>query len=98
VQPPLRQPSARPLGQAEQLPPSGPQALTETVWHRLPLQQPLGQLAELHTHWPFEHTWPAPHCGLLPQRQPCAVHESDCELLHATQAAPPVPHAEVVPT
>jgi hypothetical protein len=59
----------------------------------VPLQQPEGHEVESHTHMPPWHRWPAPHAGPLPHRQAPPEHPSAVVVEHATQAAPPAPHA-----
>ena len=87
------QPLALVRSQAEQSEPKAPQALRLTgFWHAAPLQQPDGQVAELHappTHKPPSHVWAAPHEGPEPHRQaPEAVQLSALFAPHATHAVP----------
>jgi hypothetical protein len=57
----------------------------------LPLQQPLGHEAALHTHWPDTHRCPAPHAAPDPHWQPPeAPHPSLVAASHPVQTqAPP---------
>lgn len=53
--------------QAVHAAPLVPQLLTVPgLTQVLPLQQPVGQVDALQTHWPFMHSWPAPQGALLP--------------------------------
>ena len=96
AQAPLRQESALPAAQAEQLPPIGPQALVETLVQTLPAQQPVVQEFALQTQAPLTHCWPGWQAGPVPQEQPLPVQALAVTVLQATHAAPPVPHAESV--
>jgi hypothetical protein len=70
VQAPLVQPSANVGLHARHEPPFGPQLLAVGgATQVLPLQQPLGQLVELHTQFPLTHAWPAPHTAPAPHLQ-----------------------------
>ena len=66
----------------------------------LPLQQPLGQDAALHTHWPDAlHAWPDPHAAHTAPDAPHDVAVSSAspshtpEVQHPAQSAPPQVHA-----
>jgi hypothetical protein len=61
----------------------------------LPLQQPLGQLAALHTHAPPTHACPAPHGAPVPQAHAPAAQRSAFVGSQAPHAPPAGPHAEV---
>lgn len=61
-----------------------------------PEQQPPGQLTPSHTHTPPEHRWPAPQGAPVPHLQLPPLQLFAREVLHDVQAAPPLPHAEVV--
>jgi hypothetical protein len=65
------------------------------VMQTLPEQQPLGQLALLHTQAPPWQRWPAEHAGLVPHVQAPLVQLSARVTLQATQAAPFVPQAVI---
>jgi len=55
-----------------------------------PLQQPV-QLVELHSHLPFEHTWPAAQTPPSPHWQPPLVQRSPSGR-QLPQVAPVRPH------
>jgi hypothetical protein len=97
VQLPPLQPSASATLHDPHEPPPLPQALIEFGVHALLLQQPFGQLAALHWHWPFTHCWPAAHGAFVPHlHAPVALQVSAAIGSHATHAAPPTPHAPIV--
>jgi hypothetical protein len=49
----------------------------------------LGHEVELHTHWPFTHSWPAPQAAPLPHWQvPPAEQPSATKGSQRVQAAP----------
>lgn len=85
--------SASPVPQLVHMFPSAPQAMGEVVIVQVPSapQQPVGQDAELQTHWPPSHCWPGWHAPLMPQLHDPLVHPSATNAVHETQAAPPVP-------
>jgi len=56
-------------------------------------QQPFGQLAASHTHWPFWQLWPAPQAAPLPHRHAPFVQLSAVLDEHAVHAPPWEPHA-----
>jgi hypothetical protein len=92
-QPPAAQLSARVVSQVAQPPPAVPHAVVDGVWQTLPLQQPLGQLAALHTHAPPTHACPAPQGAPVPHAHAPAVQRSDVVASHAPHAPPAGPHA-----
>jgi hypothetical protein len=92
---PLTHPFAREVSHDVQDPPPAPHDRTPGVVHvPLVLQHPFGHDVALHTHWPLTHCWPAWHGLPAPHAQlPVDVQLSVVVWLHATQAAPPKPHA-----
>jgi hypothetical protein len=81
------------LGQLEHAPPPVPQvAVWSPVWHTLPAQQPVGQLAALHTHAPPTQRCPAPHAAEVPHWQAPLVQLSAEAALHEEHVAPAMPH------
>ena len=99
LQAPLRQRSARCASQVPHAAPFMPPQVV-VIWlasamHWPPaVQQPPGQEAAVHTHWPLWHTWPVPHAADAPQRHCPPTHESAL-LPHGTHAEPLAPHCEV---
>jgi hypothetical protein len=80
---------------AVQAPPWSPQAAAVCASQTPLLQQPLGQDVLSQTHAWLEQRWPTPHAAPDPHSQePLALHPSDFVMSHATQLAPPVPHAD----
>jgi hypothetical protein len=76
-----------------QAPPLVPQLDSEAGMQLVPLQQPLGQLVASHTQAPPAQRWPLVHAAPVPQRQAPLAQPSAIVGSHATQAAPPLPHA-----
>jgi len=89
--------SAVPLQAVQDAPPVPHCEAVGGVTQAVPLQQPLGQLVPLQTHWPLTHCWPAAHGPpVVPQTHvPLALHES-AVMSQAVHAAPAVPQAAVV--
>jgi hypothetical protein len=85
------------LGQLEHAPPPVPHAAVwSPAWQTLPAQQPVGQLAALHTHAPPTQRWPAPHAAELPHMQAPPAQLSAEAGLQAVQVAPSMPHCAAV--
>jgi hypothetical protein len=85
------------LGQLEHAPPPVPHAAVwSPVWQTLPAQQPVGQLAALHTHAPPTQRWPAPQAAEVPHWQEPLVQLSAEAASHEAQAAPAMPHCAAV--
>ena len=81
------------LGQLEHAPPPVPQAPAWSPgWHTLPAQQPVGQLAALHTHAPPTQRCPAPQAAEAPHWQAPPAQLSAEAALQAAQVAPARPH------
>lgn len=78
--------------QVPQAAPAGAHAVAERAVQTLPEQQPVGQLAALHTHAPFEHSWPAAHAAPVPHAHaPELLQRSLRAVSQAAHAAPPAP-------
>ena len=60
--------------------------------HVEPLQQPVGQLVESHTHAPATHAWPVVQAGLAPHAQLPPLQLSAVIALQGAHAAPELPH------
>lgn len=95
VQLPLVHASAVVASQVVQLPPPGvPHAPREKLVTQLdPLQQPLAQLDESHTHIPPAQCWPAAHGTPVPHLHWPALLQVSPVAPQSTHAPPPVPHA-----
>jgi len=94
LQSPLRHVSASAGLHDVQAIPGFPQSETVVGEVQTPLlQQPFGQLAALHAHWPLTHCWLSPH-GLEPPHLhwPAASHVSAFVRSQGAQALPPKPH------
>jgi hypothetical protein len=59
-------------------------------------QQPVGQLAALHTHAPLTHCWPAAQAAPVPQLQLPLVQLSAVSASQAVQFRPAEPHCAAV--
>ena len=92
--PPLEQPFAL-VPHLMHPPPAVPHAAADGVSQTLPLQQPVGQDAALHTQAPPTHCCFAAHSGPLPQEHVPSVQLSERNVSHAVQVTPFTPHAPV---
>lgn len=66
------------------------------AWQVLFWQQPVGQLAALHSQAPPTHAWPRAQAGPLPHWQVPWAQLSARVALQAEQLAPAVPHSAAV--
>ena len=93
--PDAEQPSAEPPHVAH-IAPSVPQVAAAGAWQMAPVQQPVGQEAESHTHAPLTQVCPVPHAGPGPQVQAPARQPSAVVFAQDVQAAPPLPQTASV--
>jgi hypothetical protein len=96
MQAPPVQLSAMSVSQLMQEAPKIPQVANEGLLQVFPVQQPLGQLEELHTHCPRIHCCPAEQAELPPHIQAPSEHESERVVLQLTQLLPFTPHELIV--
>ncbi len=91
VQLPLAEQPSPVVPQLAQVAPCVPHAVADGVVHVLPEQQPVGHDAASQTHWPPEHSCPAPHAAAPPQVQPPLAEQPsalDPQLVHVAPAVP----------
>jgi hypothetical protein len=102
---PCDEPPLHPPGVAQQVEPvqsvqrkpKTPHALVALPGWQVPptnaVQQPVGQLFPLQTHWPLTQAWPATHCALLPHMQVPFWQLSERLVTQEVQVTPWAPHS-----
>ncbi len=93
--PPVLHPSPA-CPQVVHVPPAVPQAAGVCVSQTLPLQQPFGHDASLHTHCDPTHACPVVHAAPDPQLHVPPLHPSARVLEHCVHCAPPEPQSAAV--